>query len=305
MKKSKKIVAGVLCLILLCAAAGCGGPASKDVADSFTLEDLERCNAFDVVFEDYGSARIESKFYDFDLPGGDRGDFTQTSVFVKGDSGVSMYTDFSFGFAYAVEGRNVYQRDENGSYSVLAFFDDGYYEEAYLPTVSKWILYVPTEGEELISSSVTGGVRNLVTNTLTSDVDDYTMWGIEGIVDTNYELDAESGLLLKVTDYLTGDDGNRRLLAEAEIRYGQDDGFTPPEYVTLCKDTTETRTVHFVRDPGTAEEKTFTFTLPKKAALHPAAMEEFELYKDPEFTVLLEEMTGEFPDEATLYMKQK
>jgi hypothetical protein len=305
MGKITKTTAGLLCLILLCLMAGCGGPAQKDAADSFTLEDLARCNTYDVVFGEYSSVRTESKYYDFELPAGGRGDFTQTAFFIKGSGGVSTYTDFSFGFAYAVEGRNVYHNDD-GKYSVLAFFDDGFYEEAYLPVITKWIAYAPTEGEEVISCSVEGGIRKLVTNARASAEEDFATWGIpDGTIETHYELDAKSGLLLRDISYLITDDGSRRVMGEGELHYGKDDNFQPPEYVLCCRDKAETRTVRFVRDPNTPQEKAFTFTLPKGIDLSPATVKEYEYFTDTECTALYEWDAGDYPDELTLYMKEK
>jgi hypothetical protein len=66
----------------------------------------------------------------------------------------------------------------------------------------------------------------------------------------------------------------------------------------------ETRTVNYIRDPGTPEEKVFTFTIPKNAALRPGTMEEYAYFEDADCTVPYEEKEGEYPDEITVYMKK-
>jgi hypothetical protein len=283
-------------MTFLCLAAGCG----SDAVASFTLKDLERWNAFELVFAEYNSVRARATFYDFGPPG----DFTQTAVFVKGTAGITTYVEFSFEEKYTVEGRNVYVENADGTYGITAFFDDGLFEEYYLPLITKWIAYTPTNGEKVISSSIDGDIRKLVTHARASAMEDFDGLGIpDGTVESNYEMDAISGLLLRAIDYLIPDDGNRRLLSETEIQYGNDDAFTPPRYVTLCKDMTRTRTVHYIRSQGKRDEKTFSFTIPKKAALYPATMEALELYEDKEFTVPFAEVTNDFPDEMTLYMR--
>ena len=305
MIKIARAITGILCLALICLTAGCGGSAPKNVQDSFTLEDLERRNNIDAVFGKYQSIRVEAIFYDFDLSDRNDGDFTQSSVFVKGNYGVSVYTEFSFGEMYAVENRNVYHKYADGTYGLAAFFDDGLYEEYYLPIITQWIAYTPTDGEEIISVSAESSIRKVVTNARASAAEGFDDWGIpDGIVESNYELDEKSGLLLREADYLITDDGSRRILSETQIHYGKDDSYNSPEYVALCKDMTEARTVRFVRLANTADEKVFTFTVPKGIILRPAAMEEYEYYEDAECTILYDLNTDDYLDGLTLYMKQ-
>ena len=304
MGKNKIPIAALLCLILFCLTAGCGARAQKGAESSFTLEDLERFNRIDAVLEEYSSVRTQSKYYDFELPGGGRADFRQTTVFVKGNSGLNMYTDTDFGYEYAIEGRNVFHKD-GGVVFITLFFDDGYYEEAYLPTITEWFAYYPSDGEEILSVSVADGTRTMVTNSRASVEDDFEMWGLpDGTIETNYKLDVSSGFLLQDVSYLITDDGNRRLLAEMEVLYGKDDFFTPPEYVGLCKNISQTRMVRFVRDPNTPQEKIFSFDVPKGVGISPATMEAYDYFTNAECTIMYDWNTGDYPDELTLYMKQ-
>jgi hypothetical protein len=276
-------------------AAGCGS------AD-FTLEDLERLNSYDAIFGKYSSMRTLSTFYDFELPGMDRGDFTQDSVYVQRADEVSVYTEFGFGYAYAIEGRNHYVSD-NGVYSITAFLDDEYFDTYYLPYVTLYFAYAPTEGEEVVSVSVSKGVRTVTTNVRASAAEDFAMLGIpDGIIESVYELDAKSGLLMREINYLIPDDGERRLMSDTVVEYGKHDNFTVPEYVRACTDMSVTRTVHFIRFAGTVQEKVYTFTLPKNIAVYPATMEYYYYFTDAELTVPYDWPSGDFPDEQTLYM---
>jgi len=138
-------------------------------------------------------------------------------------------------------------------------------------------------------------------------MEDFELWGIpDGVIECTYELDAESGIYLIQTNYLTPDEtGERRLLSVTEMHYGNAEDFTVPEYVQKSRDMSETRTVTFIRDPNTTEEKAFTFTVPKNAALFPEPMGDFSYFLDAEGTVAYERTPGEYPDALTLYMKRQ
>jgi hypothetical protein len=109
---------------------------------------------------------------------------------------------------------------------------------------------------------------------------------------------------MRETNYLTPDGGERRLLSESEIVYGEHDDFEQPEYVLMSKDMSETRTMFFVRDPAAPQEKIFTFIVPKAATVYPATTEAFEYFWDAEFTVPYVWESGGYPDEMTLFMQR-
>ena len=301
MRRYKKTAALLLGFILLCAAAGFGCSGAKN---AFTLEDLENANTADAIFKIHTSVRKVSHYYDIEFPGVDRGDHTQTTVYLKEGDTVCLYTAFSTGAAYAIEGRNVYSKSPDGACEVIAFFDDGFFDTYYLPYVTQWITYAPTEGKEIISASVSGGIRKLTTSNRASDEEDFAMLGIpDGTMESHYELDAKSGLLLSEVNYLITDDGDRRMLSQTEVQYDVDGAFLAPDYVNACKDMTETRTLHFVREPNTPEEKIFTFTLPRGVALYPYTMEAYEYFADAACTLAYEWNAETYPDEGTVYMK--
>ena len=290
--KIKTIQTALLCLALFFLMAGC----TQNQAD-LTLEDLYRLNTADAIYEKYSGVSHKSTYYDVALSTGGRGDFTHTATYFK--EGSRLYADFSFGYAYAVEGRNVYFKGEDGLYGVYAFFDDGYFEETYLLYATEWSYYEPEDGEKILSDTTENGVRKVVGQIDAGNDAYWSSWGIEGIMESVCEFDAKSGLMFRDTAYLlNGED--RRLFSVTEITHGNDDGsdFVPPEYVTLCKDMTNTRTVRFI----TPEQETFTFTVPKNAVISPAMIEDFELYRDQAFTILHEAV--EYPDELTLYIKK-
>ena len=260
---------------------------------SYMLEDLERSHTVDAILEDYPSVRTELLFYDF----GSLGDYSITSVFLKNRT----YLDFSYENAYWVENEGVYFKKADGSYGMFAFLGDGCFEAYYMPYIDgEEQLYRRTDTEEIFSVSEENGVRKIVTLTDSADDIYLTNWGFDGILETIYETDAESGLMLRVTVYLLNG-GERRLLFEENFIYGEDDGFMP-EFVTLCKDMTDTRTVRFI----TPEQEIFTFAVPKGAYIIPATIEAYEYYLDEMFTVPYdeEETQDDAPDELTIYMKR-
>jgi hypothetical protein len=68
---------------------------------------------------------------------------------------------------------------------------------------------------------------------------------------------------------------------------------------------TETRTVNFVRDSLTPEERVFTFTIPKNASVFPVTMEPYEYFTDAEGTVsYMGTFSDGISDELTFYMKK-
>jgi len=293
----------LICFVLFIPAVGCGSTTAED---SFTLADLKRLNSHEAVFGTYSSIRTVSTFYDFEAPGMDRGDFTQYAFFVRGENGINVFVGFSFGYAYAIVDGNVFLQDEDGDFGIIAFFDDGYFETYYLPIATDSPVYQPTEGEEIVSVTVENGIRRVITHVRASNAEDFDMWGLpDGIIESIYELDTESGLLIRETNYLTPDGGERRLLAESEVVYGEHDDFELPEYVVMSMDMSATRTMFFVQDVGTADERIFTFVLPKAATAYPATMEEFEYFWDAEFTVPYVWEPGGYPDEMTLYMQRQ
>jgi len=295
----KKILSLLSCLFITLALAGCGAP--KEISDVFTLEDMENHNVANAVFQNHASVRTKSVYYGFDMPG-DSDESTQNAVFVKNGGGIKVYTDFSFGYAYAIENGKMYFEEDDGTYGMHAFFDDGYFEEYYLPSGSKWIAYVPTKGEEVVSRSIAKDVLTLVTEVRASNAEEFESLGIpDGIVECVYEMDAASGLIHRIHDYLTPDGGEKRLLSERDVIYGKDDGFIPPDYVLRCRDLTESRTITFIREPGEATEKGFDFTVAKGAKLIPLTMETWEYYDDPECTSV-NELT-DLPDGAVIYMR--
>jgi len=303
MKFNKAIAVTLLVVLMIYSISGCGG--TPEVTDeSFTLEGLLRDNSYEVVFAKYSAVFSESAYYDFEMDG-EVIDLLQNSAHVKGENGIDLYTEFDNGYAYAiVDGNNVYRHLITGEYGIVAFFDDGYFEFAYQPYVTEWLAFMIVENEEIVSVSVEDGVRTVVTHVRTSEMDDFEMWGIShGIIESIFELDAESGIYLGQSSYLTPDDtGARRLMSVTEMRYGNAEDFATPEYILKSRDMSETRTVTFIRDPNTPEERVFIFTIPKNAALFPEPMDYFSYFLDAEGLIPYESTPGEYPAELTIYM---
>jgi len=306
MKIYKTIAVTLVLVLMICLTAGCGGSPPEMTDEGFTLEDLLRGNSYEVVFAKYSAVFASSIYYGFELDG-EVIDLRQSSAHVKGEHGMNLYVEFDDGNIYAIVDGNVYRHLVTGEYGVVAFFDDGYFEAYYQPYVTEWLAFMIVENEEIVSVSVEGGIRTVVTHVRTSDMADFEFWGLpHGIIECIYELDAESGIYLRQSNYLTPDDtGERRLLSTTEMRYGNAEDFTIPEYVQKSRDMSETRTVTFICDTNTAEEKAFTFTVPKNAALFPEPMYDFLNFLDAEGTIPYERTPGEYPDELTIYMKMQ
>jgi hypothetical protein len=239
---TKKIAAGLLYFILLCITAGCGDSASED---GFTLEDMANANTTDAIFKTYKSVRSESKFYNLNLPDGEKGDFTQTAVYVKQNDAVTAYVRSIYGDEYSIEQgvqAQVYYKETDGTYGVYAFFDDGYFDEVFLPGITTQILFStdPELGEKLVSQTVEGGIRKLTTRMDSSNIPGAEEMGIpKGTVEFVYGLDAKSGLLQNIEGNIFTNPNLSMPYIQCEVTLGKDDNFQPPEYVVRCKDMTK------------------------------------------------------------------
>jgi len=304
--KFYKLIAVMLILALVIGtSAGCGDSLQEIPEDSFTLEDLVRSNSYDVIFSQYSAVFATSAYYGF-VMAGETIDLRQNSAHVKGENGMNLFVEFDDGNVYAIKDGNVYRLLVTGEYGVVAFFDDGYFETYYQPYVTEWLAFMIAENEEIISVSVEDGIRTVVTHVRASDLGDFDMWGLpDGIIECIFEVDAESGIYLRSSNYLIPDDaGEQRLLSTTEMRYGNAEDFTIPEYIQKSRDMSDTRTVTFIRDPNTPEEKAFNFTVPKNAALFPEPMGDFLYFLDSEGTIPYERTPEAYPDELTIYMKR-
>ena len=275
------------------------GSVGGGQADDFTLEDLKRSIGIDAVFAMYSSVRVESGYYDYDPSGEGASDLTKTSVFVRRNGVISRHDGFDDGYEYTIELDGVYFSFSDGSIGKYAFFGDGYFENYYLPYLTQWIDYFPTEGERIVSVTVENGVRVVVIHIDVADEEQAGVFGAEdGFIESVYELDAVSGLQLGRRVYAVSGDA-RRLIVESRLTYGQDDDFAEPEYLLQVKSPGETRTVRFIMPDGDV----ITHVLPKNAVLYPVSLWALEFYEDPGYTVPFEGWDGDYPDEAVLYVK--
>lgn len=294
-------MAGFLCLALIFLLAGCQPAKTAAAPEEFTFETFAQVNALSNVLGKYKSARVESTYYEPSSNNGEWTSYQYKDIFVNGDKGIARYSIWESGKETAVFKDSAYNKYPDGTFGVVGFVGGDYYEEYYLPNVAG-LIYVPYEGEKLLSNTVENGVRKLVIQANTEGSYGEYIGLPQGSIETIYELDLTSGLVLRASESIMID-GKKQLLAEGRILYGEDDAFEP-EYVRLCRDMSETRTVHLVQNAGTPEEKTYTFTLPKKVKFIPEAFSEFEMYTDPAYTVPHEgSPAGEYPDETTLYIK--
>ena len=302
--KFQNVIAVILLLgLIILTATGCGESPPEITEEIFTLEDLVRSNSYEVIFSQYSAVFTSSAYYGFVIAG-EPIDLRQSSAHVKGENGMSLFVEFDDGNVYAIADGNVYRLLVTGEYGVVAFFDDGYFETYYQPYVTEWLAFMIVENEEIVSVSVEDGIRTVVTHVRVSDLGDFDMWGLPGgIIECIFEVDAQSGIYLRSSNYLMPDDaGERRLLSTTEMRYGNAEDFAIPEYILKSRDMTETRTVTFIRDPNTSEENVFIFTIPKNVELFPEPMDYFSYFLDAEGLIPYERTPGEHPDELTLYM---
>jgi len=305
--KFLNVIAVILILgLIIFTAAGCGESPPEITEESFTLEDLVQSNSYEVIFSQYSAVFTSSAYYGFVIAG-EPIDLRQSSAHVKGENGMSLFVEFDDGNVYAIADGNVYRLLITGEYGVVAFFDDGYFETYYQPYVTEWIAFMIAENEEIVSVSVEDGIRTVVTHVRASDLGDFDMWGLPGgIIECTFEVDAKSGIYLRASNYLIPDDaGERRLLSTTEMRYGNAEDFTIPEYIQKSRDMSQTRTVTFIRDPNTPDEKAFIFTVPKNAALFPEPMGDYLYFLDAEGLIPYERTPGDYPAELTIYMKRQ
>ena len=290
----------IVILLIFCLVVGCSSGEDAPKAD-FTLEELEQTNNIDAVFAKYNSVRTTSIFYDFNYPGAETANFSETTVLVKGSNGITAYVENSFGYAYAIEKDNVYFQNPDGAYGLYAFFDDGYFEGYYLPYITEWVMYASSEAEYFISDITADGVRVITTHIDTGkNPEEAEIWNFEAgaVIEIIYELDPQSGLIQNITTFTLKDGNQDKILMTGSVVYGQDDDYIPPEFVGLCKDMTDTRTVRFIRG-----DETFTFTIPAQAVLYPLTTEDYEFFTDPEHTVPFI-ANEDYSDGITVYMKQ-
>jgi hypothetical protein len=215
---------------------GCG--KTNEPEYNFTLEDIEIFNTADAIFKTYNSVRSETVFYDYvlDSEKGERGDFTQTSVYVKDGGGVRAHTAFSDGYSYTIEKNWLCYMEDNGEYGINALFDDGYFEAYFEPFITKWLFFSPDESDEFVGQTTQDGVTTVIYRERAEDMPDAEMFGLtEGeIIETTYKLDAASGLLQSSESVIFSKDnpGSPRLQGRRDVIYGEDDDYLP-EYVKL------------------------------------------------------------------------
>jgi len=181
MTKMKKLrIAAVLliCLSLVCLAAGCG--KTNEPEDNFTLEEIERCNTADAIFKTCNSVRSETVFYNIilDSEKGERGDYTQTSVYVKDGGGVRAHTAFSDGYSFTIEKNWLCYSGGDGEYGINALFDDGYFEAYFEPYISKWLIFSPDEGGKFVSQTTKDGITTVIYRAHAEDMPDAEIQGL-------------------------------------------------------------------------------------------------------------------------------
>ena len=298
--KIKRTIIALLCLGIICTLAACN--STKPDESNFTISDLERGVTLDAVMSRYSSYRQVSTYY-INSEDGDVTEIEQTTIGFKKDGRVIIYTDTGFGESYVIEDGNLYAYS-NGMYGVAAFIDDGYFEQSVYYLQTKWVTYTPTEGEEIVSVSDSDGIRTVITNLDSVNFMNYEEWGLpHGQITLTYRLDLENGYILETEGYVTVD-GEKKMLVSSKVVYGEDDAFELPEFVALCKDMTETRTVTYIFEPGVTKQGTYTFTFPKSAFLMGLFMGEYEYFNDPEFTDPHTRDYDEPPAELTVYLKR-
>ncbi|MDR1705210.1 MAG: hypothetical protein LBS19_11085 [Clostridiales bacterium] len=309
--KKTFITAALLCCALIFLTSGCVSRLDDGLLE-YTLEDRNRHNTVDAIFERYGSVRCEAAYYDYLIEGEQTEVYTETATYLKSGGGYSVYyetrVDGGTPEAIAIEDAgNLFYMDTDGNYMVYGFFDDGYFEESYRVSGSDWIAFWPIEGEEITRTALQGGVLNVEIRYPASIYEEYMGEGFEDYVgECRLEIDAETGLILRARDYIVSSEGESRMTGEVTMFYGEDGDFAVPEFVGHIKDMPETRTVYCVMNPGGEAEETFTFTLPKDAAFFPAPNPEGEygVFTNAECTELYDmSPQGEYPDEMTLYLK--
>ncbi|MCL2108436.1 MAG: ABC transporter substrate-binding protein [Oscillospiraceae bacterium] len=271
----------------------------------FTWEELQAKNTIDGIFAVYSSVEVESEFY-----GMDGEDFTQTTVHVKRDDGITAYTKFDIGGGeqgYMISPDGMYYYGADGSFGKYVFFNDGAFEEYYLPNITDTVILMSWFAGTLVSSTVVRdndndyNTQTVVWRIDVEDTENVRPYGYyEGVLETTLVFEADSGFLLSEKYHVIVGDERPVLLSTRTVTYGQHDDYPEPEYVLRGKDMSETRTVTFIMPGG----ETFVEVVPIDAGLQLSPIKAYWFFEDEEMTVYYEytsEIGDGYPTELTVY----
>jgi hypothetical protein len=303
-------IAGCLILVLLFVIpAGCSQSSPKSAQKYFTLAELKEISDIDAILSQFGQVRAEIKYYNLE----GTLDYTGIKTIVKEDNDwkMNMYVDVdnpgdSNDISYAYVNGELYDYwPKDGSYRVALYLDDGRFETDYAPFTTTNILDANYDVGGITSVSTEGDTQIYVIH---EQNDAYTesIYGVTGAtLETIHYTDAGTGIVRQADNYMLLN-GERKLLIEADITYGEDVDFTVPEYVTRCMDRSETRSITYKINAGTSDEKTYSYTVPKNALAKLFTVKEYDTFTDPQYeTLYTVPENADFPDETILYLKEK
>ena len=295
--------------LLLDRLSGTGAAAPID-ADSTLFAELVEANSFAEVVKRHSSKQLEATRYDENEEEihsftyyVDAGQFaTENSA-----GGGEIATDLFYLWALT---------DEEGPYLAEAFFDrEDAYQEKLTDAQEYTSLSIAPE-ETLIEVTELNGCWYMTTEVTDADwvrariESDAETSGIEPVYTYadgmsytySYIFDKETKDLLEIWTYLREADGTEHSYGMDRVTYDVEYDLTDSVFAPYFE-ATEFRTIHFIFAPGTPEESTVTYTIPKDVYSMLFYQGEIirRFYTDPDCTEVYQS-GGERPDEITLYI---
>lgn len=280
----KKVLGIVLCLILLVTLASCG--AEEEIFD-ISMNQLLEANRTEILLENYSSIQIH---------------------LTEGTSEVVRYVDETLAFEefpdfYSVTcGEDLYYNEEGIYCRELYAGVDG---------VGYWYEWLGFDGDSTQAEEITDVKQTdngiVIQTTLSRENIDLLMEEGERIesVKMEYLVDAEDLRLLSVVQGISYTDGTVREITET-IEYDAEMPEKAAELYSRLTQTENVRTVTLVLDPGTAEEASYSVTVPKGDRVFPVYPEDYSdvLYMDAACTQEFSS-ADDYDTDLTLYAPKK
>ena len=288
-----------------------GDTAAPTDADRALFAELVEANSFAEVMKRHSSKQIEAAYYD------------------ENDEEIHSFTDYVDAGQFVYEASNghgsivmdlfylVAGTNEKGPFLMEVFFDSEEAHQEELTDAQEYISLSIAPEETLIEAMELNGCWYMTTevtdadwvrariesDAATSDIEPVYTYADGMSYTYSYTFDAETKDLLEIWTTLREADGTEHSYGLERITYDLDfdvaDSLFAPYF-----EATEFCALHLVFAPGTPEESTMTYLLPKEGVYWTVEYqgEEYlgDIYTDPDCTQPYE--SGARPDEITLYI---